>query len=207
MSQPNDPSPLHYYPTPVRPPSTQAARAGTIAMVLILISLGMLFTASLLGYVLIRTRGGKSPALGAMNIPWGLCFSTLLVLAGSVTMHFAVRDVHREKLAELRQWLLTTLCIAIAFILLQAFFLRELLVQDAVARNHGVVLYALIFFLILVHGLHVVGGVVSLSLVYAGARAGRYDHEHFFPVRNAALYWHFLDGVWLTMFTIFLVLR
>jgi len=173
-------------------------------MVLILISLGMLFAASLLGYVLIRTRGGKSPALGAINVPWGLCFSTLLVLAGSVTMHFAVRDVHREKLAELRQWLLATLCIAVVFLVLQAIFLHELL---ALAQNLDQSLYKLISFMILVHALHVVGGVVSLSLVYAGARQGRYDHEHFFPVRNAALYWHFLDGVWLTMFTIFLVLR
>jgi cytochrome c oxidase subunit 3 len=206
MSRPNEPFSLRYA-SPVKPPPTLATRAGTVAMVLFLISLGMLFATSILGYVLIRTRSGKSPALGAISVPWGLCFSTLLVMAGSVTMHFAVRDVHREKLAELRQWLLTTLGISIAFLLLQAVFLRELLAQHAAASSHGVVLYGLIFFMILVHGLHVVGGVVALSLVYVGARMGRYDHEHFYPVRNAAMYWHFLDGVWLTMFAIFLILR
>jgi cytochrome c oxidase subunit III len=206
MSHTNEPFSLRSA-SPAKPPPTLATRAGTVAMVLFLISLGMLFTACMLGYVLIRIHSEKSPPLGAINIPLGLCFSTLLVLAGSVTMHFAVRDVHRERLADLRQWLLTTLGIAIAFLLLQAVFLSELLRQDHVARSQGVVLYALIFFLVLVHGLHVVGGVVALALVYVGARMGRYDHEHFFPVRNAALYWHFLDGVWLTMFTIFLILR
>lgn len=188
-------------------PATLATRAGTIAMVLILLSLGMLFFVSILGYVLIRTRGKMSPALGAIQVPWGLFLSSVLVIAGSFTMHFAVRDVRRERLPQLRQWLLITLAISIVFVMLQAVFLRELLMRHAQMRSQGIVLYGLIFFLILLHGAHVVGGVIALILVYIGARAGEYDHEHFYPVRNASLYWHFLDGVWLTMFAMFLILR
>ncbi len=193
--------------SPTHPPATLATRAGTVAMVLFLLSLGMLFFVSILGYVLIRTRSEKSPPLGAIQIPAGLFLSTVLVIAGSFTMHFAVRDVRQEKLAQLRNWLSITLTISVAFLLLQAVFLRELLVEHADAQSHGIVLYGLIFFLVLLHGLHVVGGVVALLLVYIGARAGRYDHEHFYPVRNACLYWHFLDGVWLTMFAMFIILR
>ena len=181
--------------------------AGTVAMILFLLSLGMLFLVSILGYVLIRIRSTQSPPLGAIQIPDGLFLSTALVIAGSFTMHFAVRDVRQERLPQLCNWLLITLAISIAFLLLQAFFLRELLSRHAVAQSQGIVLYGLIFFLVLLHGLHVVGGVIALALVSVGAYRGKYDHEHFYPVRNAALYWHFLDGVWLTMFAMFVILR
>jgi cytochrome c oxidase subunit 3 len=206
MPLPDDPAPLRYA-SPTTAPATLPTRAGTVAMILFLLSLGMLFFVSILGYVLIRTRSAQSPPLGAIQIPAGLFLSTALVIAGSFTMHFAVRDVRQEKLAQLRNWLLITLGISIVFLLLQAVFLRELLARHAESQSQGIVLYGLIFFLVLLHGLHVVGGVVSLILVYIGARLGKYDHEHFYPVRNAALYWHFLDGVWLTMFAIFVILR
>jgi heme/copper-type cytochrome/quinol oxidase subunit 3 len=48
--------------------------------------------------------------------------------------------------------------------------------------------------------MHVVGGIVMLLIVTARTFRGRYDHEHSTPVYNAALYWHFLDAVWLVMF-------
>jgi heme/copper-type cytochrome/quinol oxidase subunit 3 len=61
-------------------------------------------------------------------------------------------------------------------------------------------LYGLIFFLILVHALHVVGGLVGLSVTTAHALQGRYDHERYGGVKHAAMYWHFLDAVWLVMY-------
>jgi cytochrome c oxidase subunit 3 len=182
-------------------------RAGLVAMVLILISLGMLFFVSILGYMLIRVGSAKSPPLGAISVPMGLWLSTAVVMAGSFTIHLAVRDVRRERQAGLRQWLLATLVIALIFVALQLIFLRQLLAIHIEQQSHGIALYGLIFFLVLLHGLHVVGGVISLLLVYRGARLGKYDHEQYYPVRNAALYWHFLDGVWLTMFFVFIALR
>jgi len=206
MSSPDDSSPPRYSPAS-HLPATLPTRAGTVAMILFLLSLGMLFFVSILGYVLIRTRSTQSPPLGTIQVPAGLFLSTAMVIAGSFTMHFAVRDVRQEKLAQLRNWLLITLAISIAFLMLQTVFLRELLIRHAESQSQGIVLYGLIFFLVLLHGLHVVGGVIALLLVYIGAQRGRYDHEHFYPVRNAALYWHFLDGVWLTMFAMFVGLR
>jgi heme/copper-type cytochrome/quinol oxidase subunit 3 len=173
-------------------------------MVLILLSLGMLFFVSILGYVLIRVRGPMSPPLGAINVPMGLWLSTAVVMAGSVTMHLAVQDVRRERQGALRRWLLATLVIAVIFVTLQIVFLRQL---HDIGESQGLTLYRLVSFLIFLHGLHVIGGVISLVFVCLGAHLGKYDHEQYSPVRNAALYWHFLDGVWLTMFFVFLALR
>ena len=79
-----------------------------------------------------------------------------------------------------------------------------LLREHAAARAQGLHIYGLIFFLVLLHALHVVGGVVALVRVIVLTSRGTFDHEHYLPARHAALYWHFLDVVWLVMFTTFL---
>ena len=56
--------------------------------------------------------------------------------------------------------------------------------------------YALVFTLVLIHALHVIGGIVQLLIVWSKARRHRFDHEHYAPVKHAMMYWHFLDGVW-----------
>lgn len=68
-------------------------------------------------------------------------------------------------------------------------------------------LYGLVFFLVLIHALHVFGGIIALARTWQQARRGVYDHEHYQPVRHVALYWHFLDAVWLAMFFTFLVMK
>ena len=63
----------------------------------------------------------------------------------------------------------------------------------------------MVFVLIFVHAVHVVGGLVALGIILVRANAHAYDHEHYAPVANLALYWHFLDGVWVVLFVAFLI--
>ncbi len=51
----------------------------------------------------------------------------------------------------------------------------------------------------IIHALHVVGGVAALVFIFFGIARGAYDHERHFPVRFCAMYWHFLDVVWIIM--------
>jgi heme/copper-type cytochrome/quinol oxidase subunit 3 len=63
-----------------------------------------------------------------------------------------------------------------------------------------------VFFLILVHALHVIGGIITLIRVAYRARKDVFDHENYQPVRHTAMYWHFLDAVWMVMFVTFLAI-
>jgi heme/copper-type cytochrome/quinol oxidase subunit 3 len=76
----------------------------------------------------------------------------------------------------------------------------------APGRPVQVSMYGLVFFLIVVHALHVLGGIVALAIVTWRTKRQRYDHENYMGVQFAARYWHFLDIVWLAMFTMFLVM-
>lgn len=178
-------------------------RAVAIGMWLFLASLTMLFLSSIVGYVLIRTNlAGRSPH-GTVVLPRGTWVSTAVLIIGSFTIHRAVVLVRREKIRRFKFYLYLTGVLAILFLLIQTPCLWEILQTHLADAPHGTTIYGLVFFLILLHALHVVGGIVAMAIVSLRAHRGYYDHEHYMGVRHAALYWHFLDIVWLTMFAVF----
>jgi heme/copper-type cytochrome/quinol oxidase subunit 3 len=185
----------------IKPGHHTPPRTATIGMWLFLAALTMLFGATLLGYLIVRTSGQASPQLHTLHLPRLLYLSTALILFGSFTIHQAVAAVRRERQQLLRQYLVLTCVLAAAFVLVQAPALAELLREHAAWRSRGLGLYGLIFVLILVHALHVVGGIVGLTVTTTHALQGRYDHERYGGVKHAAMYWHFLDLVWLVMYT------
>lgn len=206
-----------------RPP-----QAGAIGMGLFLASLTMLFVAGMLVYLLIRLGGTNAPEMGTIHVPHILILSTLIILVSSVTMHAAVRAVQRERQVRMRQMLVATLALSLGFILVQAPGLFSLAqaygpkheafevaraTAVAEANRPGPALNNQdiqadfpqemhVLFLIVVHALHVIGGIIPLFVITLNAHQGHYDHEAYGPVRYTAWYWHFLDVVWCVMFAL-----
>ncbi|HQY89169.1 MAG TPA: cytochrome c oxidase subunit 3 [Tepidisphaeraceae bacterium] len=195
----------------------------TLALWWFIAALVMLFGATLVGYTIIRVaRAGAERAeitgipaipLHTYHMPAGLWISTLVVIAASITIQLALRAVQRERQYALRRWSGVTLVLGILFCLIQAPSLWTLLTShfemlqasgQYATRNGTIVtntpMLGLIFMLILLHALHVVGGIIYLIMVQVGAVSGRFDHESHAPVKHAAIYWHFLDIVWILMF-------
>jgi heme/copper-type cytochrome/quinol oxidase subunit 3 len=175
-------------------------RASTIGMWLFLATLTMLFVSSMLAYFLIRSKLWGSAAPSHVPLPWGTWVSTVVLLGASYTIHRAVYNVRLERLNQLNFWLYITLGLSILFLLIQFPCLWEILREHFKAQNFNIHIYGMIFFLILLHAMHVVGGVIFMVMVTAKALRGGYDHENYLGVRHAALYWHFLDAVWIIMF-------
>ncbi len=187
--------------TAINPPGT-----GTFGLALFLASLSMLFIAAIAGYALIRITGRFSPPLGAIHLPVLLWVSTLLVMISSVTMQHALTSLRREKQTTFRASLTITFLLAIAFVAIQTPALLDLLAQHSRFQADNLHLYGLIFMLILLHALHVVGGLIPMTITWFHARRNKYDHENIDPVRHLTMYWHFLDIVWVVMFCALLVL-
>jgi heme/copper-type cytochrome/quinol oxidase subunit 3 len=175
-------------------------RVATFGMWLFLASLTMLFGATILGYLIIRLHGANSPARGQIHLPELLWLSTAIILIGSYVIHMAVDSVRREHQRNLQRLLLVCCVLAIAFVCVQTPSLIQLLAEHRRFASHGLALYGLVFFLILIHALHVLGGIVGLTVTTIHASQHRYDHENYAGVKHAAMYWHFLDLIWLIMF-------
>lgn len=187
---------------------TVPAKVNTVAMWLFLASLAMLFAASMLGYVLIRL---SAPPINASDLtptrmPLIFFLSTLVVLAASGTVQLAVSSIRQERLEKTKLWLKLTLALATLFTLLQIPGLYYLFQQHVPRTQTGANLSLLIGCFIILHALHVLGGICYLPVVVSRANRGLYDHEHYLGIKHAALYWHFLDVVWIVMFGMMLIL-
>jgi heme/copper-type cytochrome/quinol oxidase subunit 3 len=193
-------------------------RASIIGLYLFLAALGMLFFASLLLYVLLRFQIFGQASADQVRLSPLAWLSTAILLSGSFTIHLAVSSVRIEHQATFRKYLYLSMALAVLFLVVQTPCMADLLranhrLQEKFQAQRSqnptqekVPLYGLAFCLVLLHALHVLGGIVALVWVTIKASRGKYDHEHYLGVQFAARYWHFLDAVWIIMFAMFLAL-
>lgn len=153
-------------------------------------------------YVMLRI----APEAGNVQpffLPRMFLLTTVNMLAISVLLHMAVGAVREERRHDFKRYIVLSFVLSLVFFIIQgsalSWMVGELLKPEALISN----LYGLTFFLVIVHALHVVGGVAGLTILLFGMSRGSYDHERHFPVRFCALYWHFLDLVWLMMLSSF----
>jgi len=171
---------------------------------LFLLSLAVFFISCIVLYtlyVMLRLKGTIQP----FAIPLGFVFATISLVATSVCMHLAVEAVKREKRVDLYRYLVLASISSIVFFVIQSASMTWMMSQYYLADSPNWSLYGLTFFLALLHALHVIGGMVALYLVLVRSFSDIYDHEHFFPIQFCALYWHFLDFVWICMLVAFAI--
>jgi cytochrome c oxidase subunit 3 len=174
--------------------------ASTMAMALLLATLGVLFVASVAFYLLMRVRLANWPPPGAPGLPWQLWLSTLLLIVSSMTMHYALHSVRSGRGAGLKLGLGVTFLLALMFLACQVIAWTPLLAYQAQAQAN---LYKLAFIMLAgLHGLHVIGGLIPMGVISVAAARGAYSVEAHLPVKHIAMYWHFLDIVWLVIFVV-----
>ena len=175
-----------------------------MGMAALLAALGMLFGGSIVATLIVRSRAAAWPPPGMPPLPSRLWLSTALILGTSVALGGALRAARRGQQRALRRRLVAALLLGLAFLASQTASWFTLVAEQVTPRRN---LWAFTFFVLTVlHALHVVGGLVPLSTVTARAWTGRYSPSAHAGVEYTALYWHFLDAVWLVLFAVLVVL-
>lgn len=183
--------------------------AGIVGMALILASLTMLFVASLVGYAVVRITSPNAPQWGALYLPWLVWPSTAFMLLSSLAVHGAIVAARRERHKIVQTCLILTTLAAALFLTLQTPAMIELMQnhRQQTSQQDPVYLFGLLFILVLLHALHVVGGLAGLAIVNFKAYRHAYDHEDHRGLTIFSMYWHFLDVVWLVMLAVLLLLQ
>jgi cytochrome c oxidase subunit 3 len=125
---------------------------------------------------------------------------TFLLVCSSVTMVEALAGIRHGNQAKLRRFLLLTMLGGAIFLSLQAYEWNKLIFHEgqSIRRN----LFGATFFILTgFHGMHVFSGVVYLGAILVRALLGKYTAERNSEVEIAALYWHFVDLIWILVFT------
>ncbi|MEQ8676460.1 MAG: cytochrome c oxidase subunit 3 [Aggregatilineales bacterium] len=179
------------------------------AMWLYLGSEVVIFTVLIATYVVFRIREPEAvhhvhEALGFTGILL-VTFNTFLLLTSSWSMVMGLREIQRDNIAGLNRWFSITAVLGAIFVVLQYVEYRRLgdeavtldFASDAFS-GFGMHFYAPTAF----HGAHVIVGVLWCLLVMNRARNGRYSSRNYVGVEIFGLYWHFVDVVWILLFTI-----
>jgi len=183
---------------PYRSAGTDREDTSFLGMVMFLASWVMLFAALFFVYAALRARAPMWPPDG-WRLPVGLpALNTALLLASSVTLWMGPRDLRAGRPDRLAPWLGATLALGILFLVLQCVVWRSVWQGGLHVDTslYGSVFYALTVF----HALHVVAGLGVLAWLLRGALRGTYAAARSAPIRVGAMFWHFVDVVWVVLF-------
>ncbi len=140
--------------------------------------------------------GTETTAMGPIGLP---LINTVILLASSVTVHFAHVAIETGNRQRLKLFLLATVLLGTVFVFFQAEEYIHAYQEMNLKLDSGV--YGNTFYLLTgFHGLHVTLGTLILFIVWLRVMKGHFTTENHFAFQAAAWYWHFVDVVWLGLF-------
>jgi heme/copper-type cytochrome/quinol oxidase subunit 3 len=159
----------------------------------------LLFGALISSYLLYRGRGTGTKPFDLYDIPY-TSVSSFVLLMSSLTMVLALAAIQHGEERKSRVWLTATALLGMVFIGGQVYefttFVHEGLSLTANPASSA-------FFLLTgFHGTHVTLGIIMLLSVVGLSLLGRVKQENSLIVELVGLYWHFVDIVWVVIFTV-----
>jgi cytochrome c oxidase subunit 3/cytochrome o ubiquinol oxidase subunit 3 len=182
------------------PETTTGLPHTKLAMWIFLGSECLLFGALISTYVLYRGRGETGPfPADVFDIPY-TSVSSFVLLASSLTMVLALAAAQRDDAGQTRLWLLATALLGMTFVGGQVYEFTVFASEDLTLSTN---LFSSTFYVLTgFHGVHVTVGVLMLPSLVGMSFAGRLPRDASFPIEMVGLYWHFVDIVWIVIFTV-----
>jgi cytochrome c oxidase subunit III len=177
-----------------------------LGMVLFIASEVMFFGGLFGAYFTIRSAATQWPPEGTPHLEtWYAAVLTAILVSSSVTMQFGVWAIRKNDQRKLILWLAASLLLGVIFLCGQAYEYSTL-IEEGMTLSSGVfgsTFYTLTGF----HGAHVAGGAAFILIVLLRARSGQFTARYHDTVEMASYYWHFVDVVWLGLFSTIYLLR
>jgi cytochrome c oxidase subunit 3 len=188
-----------------RDPESHANRY-RIGMWLALASVTMMFTSLSSAYIV---RSSTSSDWVSLPMPRILILSTILILASSVTIELARRKLKAFLTKAYAQWVIVTVVLGLAFLASQLFAWRQLAASGLYLSSNP---HSSFFYLLTgAHAVHLAGGLFGLSFLWLRSR--RITTEDAVQKKRqasadaVAIYWHFMDALWIYLFLLLFLWR
>jgi cytochrome c oxidase subunit III len=188
---------VHAHHGPPQAHQSSRVDATVLGMFLFIASETMLFGSFFTAYFFVRVTAGTPWPAPPFHLPVFIAgVNTAILVTSSFTMHWALQSIKRGNRAGLQAGLLLTFLMGLVFLLTQA---REYS-RIGFATDDGS--FATIFFgLTGLHGAHVFVGLTLLAFATVRAFRGHFTPEHHHGVELPGIYWHFVDVMWIVVYT------
>jgi cytochrome c oxidase subunit III len=169
-----------------------------------MVSMVMIFAALTSAYVIRHEKGDWM----LFELPQLFYISTAVILMSSVSMNWAVSSAKKNNAKNVKLASLITLLLGVVFIICQfkawGFLVEQKIVfAGKYANASGSFLYALTG----LHLAHLVGGIIAVMVVWIKSLREIYHSENLLGIQLCAIFWHFLDALWIYLFLFLLFYR
>ena len=171
---------------------------GRVGMLCLIIGESAIFTIFVVAYVFYIGRSLTGPTPKILEVP---IFNTICLLSSSITIILAEHAIQHGAIRRFAALWGLTMALGIEFLIGTGIEWRKLIFEDhlTISTNlFGTTYYSLVG----LHATHVVVGMIGLTLVMLFTLMGRVKQEHAERIQVLALYWHFVDVVWIVVFTV-----
>jgi len=176
---------------------------GTVGMACLIVAESAIFIIFVVAYLYYVGKSLIGPfPKDVLELP---IFSSICLLSSSATVHFAVAALRKSQAAATTLWLAATVLLGGIFLTATGMEWYKLIYHDGltVSTNlFGTTFYSLVG----LHASHVIVGLMMLTLCLIFSLQGKLTHAHEARLEVRSLYWHFVDAVWVVVFTVVYVL-
>lgn len=166
-----------------------------------MISMVMMFAGLTSAFIVSSSR---KDWLKDFEMPISFSISTILIVLSSFTFHYVIRLVKQNKNKLASQFLFFTLFLGIAFVFFQFRGFREIIDKGYFfTGSYSTVTTSFLYIVVMAHLFHLFAGLIALLVIIYNHYKQKYNSTQTAGIEIGALFWHFLDVLWILLFLFF----
>jgi cytochrome c oxidase subunit 3 len=177
---------------------SRTAKSYKLILLFAMVSMTMMFAGLTSAYVVSQSRADWAKNF---ELPSAFYFSTIAILGCSVAFHLAKKAIQKDKHAATTSFLLATLGLGIAFVILQFVGFGQIVAEGYFfTGSASSITTTFLYVVVVVHLIHLAGGLISLLIIIYNHFKQKYNATQTLGIELGAMYWHFLDFLWVYLF-------
>jgi cytochrome c oxidase subunit 3 len=176
----------------------RTSRSYKLILLFAMVSMFMMFAGLTSAFVVSKSRADW---LKDFQIPTAFYISTVVILCCSVTFHLAKKAIQKDNRNATTSFLLATLALGILFVILQFVGFRQIVDNGYYFTGSASSITSTFLYVVtILHLAHLAGGVISLLIIIYNHFKQKYNSTQTLGIELGAMYWHFLDFLWVYLF-------
>ena len=176
----------------------RTARSYKLLLLFAMISMIMMFAGLTSAFVVSKSRADW---LKDFQMPSAFFFSTAVIIGCSITFHLAKKAIQKDNQKATTAFLFATLALGIAFVVLQFVGFSQIVSNGYYFTGaESSITTTFLYIVTVVHLLHLAGGIIALLIIIYKQLKQKYNSIQTLGIELGAMYWHFLDLLWVYLF-------
>jgi cytochrome c oxidase subunit 3 len=177
---------------------SRSDRSYKLLLLFAMISMTMMFAGLTSAFVVSKSRVDW---LKDFQLPNAFYVSTAVIIGCSITFHLAKKAINKDNQSATTAFLLTTLALGITFVILQFVGFSQIVANGYYfTGTESSITTTFLYIVTVVHLAHLFGGLIALLIIIFKQLKGKYNSVQTLGIELGAMYWHFLDLLWVYLF-------